>query len=137
VVGQGRNPQLIKLVETLDSRVEAMGRDLAGLAAKAQLFETEVHFNKVAEALLDSPRYRKLLEEHTETRLRAIAKNVDGWFGRPFLNNRETAKIIGVTPVHLSAMRKRGEGPKWSGSGKWVRYERAAVEGWLRDLPKR
>jgi hypothetical protein len=32
-------------------------------------------------------------------------------------------------------MRKRGEGPQWSGTGKLIRYERLEVERWLRELP--
>jgi hypothetical protein len=55
---------------------------------------------------------------------------------KPFLTSRECAELIGVTPVHLCAMRARGEGPPWSGSGKWVRYERNAVLNWLANLPQ-
>ena len=55
---------------------------------------------------------------------------------KPFLNSRECAELIGVTPVHLCSMRARGEGPPWSGAGKWVRYERNAVLSWLANLPQ-
>ena len=43
---------------------------------------------------------------------------------KPFLTSKECAELIGVTPEHLCAMRARGEGPPWSGAGKWTRYER-------------
>ena len=33
-------------------------------------------------------------------------------------------------------MRARGEGPPWSGAGKWTRYERRAVLTWLANLPR-
>ena len=31
---------------------------------------------------------------------------------------------------------RRGEGPPWSGAGKWTRYERRAVLTWLANLPR-
>lgn len=55
---------------------------------------------------------------------------------KPFLTSRECAELIGVTAVHLCSMRARGEGPPWSGAGKWVRYERNAVLTWLANLPQ-
>jgi hypothetical protein len=55
---------------------------------------------------------------------------------KPFINSKECAQLIGVTPEHLSAMRARGEGPPWSGEGKWIRYERRAVLEWLANLPR-
>jgi hypothetical protein len=33
-------------------------------------------------------------------------------------------------------MRNRGEGPPWSGAGKWIRYARGAAIDWLAALPK-
>ena len=55
---------------------------------------------------------------------------------KPFIPSKECAQLIGVTPEHLSAMRARGEGPPWSGEGKWIRYERRAVLDWLANLPR-
>jgi len=55
---------------------------------------------------------------------------------KPFLTCRECADLIGVTPEHLCVMRARGEGPPWSGAGKWTRYERRTVLLWLADLPQ-
>jgi hypothetical protein len=55
---------------------------------------------------------------------------------KPFLNSRECAELIGVTPEHLCAMRARSDGPPWSGAGKWVRYNRQAVLNWLANLPQ-
>ena len=54
-----------------------------------------------------------------------------------FLNSRGCADLIGVTPEHLCAMRSRGEGPPWSGEGKWVRYRRDRALQWINDLPRR
>ena len=38
----------------------------------------------------------------------------------PFISSRECAELIGVTSEHLCAMRARGDGPPWSGRGKWI-----------------
>lgn len=54
----------------------------------------------------------------------------------PFINSKECAELLGVTPEHLCAMRARGDGPAWSGTGKWTRYERRAVLAWLTQLPR-
>ena len=124
----GESVALAALVEALQKRIEDVARDVAALS-------TVDVFEKTAEALMESPRFQNTMAQITEMRLRNIAKDVDGWLGRPFLNNRDAAKLIGVTPVYLSAMRKDGKGPAWSGSGRWVRYERTVVEQWLRDLP--
>jgi hypothetical protein len=53
----------------------------------------------------------------------------------PFINSKACAELIGVSPEHLCAMRARGQGPPWSGEGKWIRYERQAVVEWIRNLP--
>ena len=55
---------------------------------------------------------------------------------KPFISSKECAQLIGVTPEYLCSMRARGEGPPWSGAGKWTRYERRAVLTWLADLPR-
>lgn len=55
---------------------------------------------------------------------------------KPFINSKECAELLGVTPEHLCAMRARGEGPPWSGTGKWTRYERRAAIAWLANLPR-
>jgi hypothetical protein len=55
---------------------------------------------------------------------------------KPFITCKECADLIGVTPEHLCSMRTRGEGPPWSGAGKWTRYERHAVLTWIANLPK-
>jgi hypothetical protein len=53
----------------------------------------------------------------------------------PFINSKACAELIGVSPEHLCAMRARGQGPPWSGRGKWIRYERSAVLDWISNLP--
>jgi hypothetical protein len=53
-----------------------------------------------------------------------------------FVRSSECAQILGVTPEHLCAMRGRGEGPSWSGTGRWVRYRRSDVLNWLATRPR-
>jgi hypothetical protein len=53
----------------------------------------------------------------------------------PFINSKICADLIGVSPEHLCAMRARGQGPPWSGEGKWIRYRRSDVISWLAQLP--
>jgi hypothetical protein len=65
----------------------------------------------------------------------AIARIESGAL-KPFLTSKECAQLIGITPETLCAMRAHGEGPPWSGAGKWTRYERAAVLTWLANLPR-
>ncbi|MET4279700.1 hypothetical protein ABIB68_002163 [Bradyrhizobium sp. F1.2.2] len=54
----------------------------------------------------------------------------------PFVNSTACSELLGVTPEHLCAMRARGEGPPWSGAGKWIRYRRSDVLTWLASLPR-
>ena len=80
-------------------------------------------------------------EEQVEAFVRRIAQAVAQQLGTrplnsPFIRSTECAQILDITPEHLCAMRGRGEGPPWSGEGKWVRYERVAVLEWLRNLPR-
>jgi hypothetical protein len=65
-----------------------------------------------------------------------MARLEDSVSHRPFLTSRECARLLAVTPEHLCAMRSRGEGPPWSGEGRWIRYERRAVLRWLSSLPR-
>ena len=54
----------------------------------------------------------------------------------PFINSKACAELLGVSAEHLCAMRARGEGPPWSGDGKWIRYRRSAVLDWIASLPR-
>ena len=74
----------------------------------------------------------RLVDRIVET---AIAR-IEGGALKPFITCKECADLIGVTPEHLCGMRARGEGPPWSGAGKWTRYERRAVLTWLASLPR-
>ncbi|MCA6115468.1 hypothetical protein J6524_11250 [Bradyrhizobium sp. WSM 1738] len=79
-------------------------------------------------------------QEQVEALARTIAKAVVDQLGAdavnsPFIRSSECAQILGVTPQHLCGMRARGQGPPWSGEGKWVRYERQVVVEWIRNLP--
>src|SRR5215831_14051816 len=76
--------------------------------------------------------FERLVERIVET---TIAR-IEGSAPKPFITCKECADLIGVTPEHLCAMRARGEGPPWSGAGKWTRYERRAVLIWLAGLPR-
>ncbi len=53
----------------------------------------------------------------------------------PLINGKACANLIGVSPEHLCAMRARGQGPPWSGHGKWIRYDRQVVLDWISNLP--
>ena len=66
-----------------------------------------------------------------------IARVEAGQSRKPFINSKECARLIGVTPEHLCAMRARGDGPPWSGEGKWIRYKRQDVLVWLANLPRK
>jgi len=76
------------------------------------------------------------LESLVERVVEATMARINGATLKPFLNSRECAELLGVTPEHLCAMRARGEGPSWSGAGKWVRYERTTALTWLANLPQ-
>ena len=83
------------------------------------------------------PSYRNAeIESLVERVVELTIAQINGTAVKPFLTSRECAQLIGVTPVHLCVMRARGEGPPWSGAGKWVRYERTAVLAWLANLPQ-
>ena len=80
-----------------------------------------------------SPEFEALISKVVQATITQIeAGNVLS----PFIRSKECAHLIEVTPEHLCAMRARGEGPPWSGEGKWVRYERATVLAWIRNLPR-
>jgi hypothetical protein len=55
----------------------------------------------------------------------------------PFINSKACADLIGVSPEHLCATGTLGgQGPPWSGEGKWIlRYRRSDVISWLAQLP--
>jgi hypothetical protein len=84
------------------------------------------------QAVRSNVELENLVERIVET---AIAR-IEGGAFKPFITCKECADLIGVTPEHLCAMRARGEGPPWSGAGKWTRYERRAVLTWLANLPR-
>jgi Helix-turn-helix domain len=96
-------------------------------------------YRATAQTLLSDPKYEALVARGFEKMINhasnAFKKNIEGWLGKPFLTNQEAAKLIGIHPNQLSAMRKRGEGPPWSGTGKLIRYGRMEVEQWVRALP--
>jgi hypothetical protein len=84
------------------------------------------------EAVALRPELENLVEHIVQSTMTRIEASVL----KPFITSRECAELIGVTPEHLCAMRARGEGPPWSGAGKWIRYDRRAVLNWLSSLPR-
>jgi hypothetical protein len=86
------------------------------------------------EATIAQAKVADLIELTVKTTLdRVVAETA----ASQFLNSKDCAAMLGITPEYLCAMRARNEGPAWSGHGKWVRYERNNVVRWLRDLPRR
>jgi hypothetical protein len=85
---------------------------------------------KLAELTCDE--FKELVDDVVRVALTRVAPVTDA---SEFLNSRACATLLGVTPEHLCAMRARGEGPPWSGSGKWVRYSRQQAVAWLTALP--
>src|SRR5689334_19757118 len=76
------------------------------------------------------------LENLVERIVQSAMTRIEAAVLKPFITSRECAELIGITPEHLCAMRARGEGPPWSGAGKWIRYDRRAVLNWLGNLPR-
>lgn len=95
-------------------------------------FRTSINFWIAAvNNTVPSEVYVKLIEAVVKATLEQISTPEAPW-----LKSNRCADYIGVTPQHLSMMRANNTGPPWSGSGKWIRYERAAVDKWLRNNPK-
>lgn len=84
------------------------------------------------EAVASHPELENLIERVVQSAMMRIETAAL----KPFITSRECAELIGITPEHLCAMRARGEGPPWSGAGKWIRYDRRAVLNWLANLPR-
>jgi hypothetical protein len=80
------------------------------------------------------------LNSELETLIQRIVKQTLAQLDRdeavPFINSKMCAELLGVSSEHLCAMRARGEGPPWSGDGKWIRYRRSAVLDWIASLPR-
>jgi hypothetical protein len=55
---------------------------------------------------------------------------------RVWFNNAQAADYLSIGPGTLSQMRSRGEGPKWTGSGKLTRYKRTDIDLYLANLPR-
>lgn len=87
---------------------------------------------KLAELTCDE--FKSLIEAAVT---HAVAASAPAEAQSEFLSSRSCADLIGVTPEHLCAMRSRGEGPPWSGEGRWVRYRRDRALQWVSDLPRR
>jgi hypothetical protein len=122
----------VELAQKNGARIEKLEHELARILGPD-------FYRNTAHVLLGDPKYEQLVARGYQTMINhataTFKKNVDGWLGKPFLDNREASKVLGITAHALSNMRKRKQGPRWSGSGKWVRYERHEIERWLRELP--
>ena len=51
------------------------------------------------------------------------------------LNQKQAARIAGLSPRTFEKMRYEDRGPKWRKIGRAVRYERKDLEDWLRSMP--
>ena len=78
--------------------------------------------------------FKRLIDEVVND---AIARAAPVDASSEFIGSRSCAALLNITPEHLCAMRARGEGPPWSGEGKWVRYRRDEVVAWLTNLPRK
>jgi hypothetical protein len=56
---------------------------------------------------------------------------------RRFLTNAEAAQRLSIKPETLSKMRAAKEGPPWTGSGHFTRYEVSAIDEWFANLPRK
>lgn len=93
-----------------------------------------------AESHPPPPRWAEHLPPELETLIQRVVAETLAQLGRveaaPFINSKTCAELIGVSPEHLCAMRARGDGPPWSGDGKWIRYRRSDVLDWIANLPR-
>jgi predicted DNA-binding transcriptional regulator AlpA len=120
--------RIINLAQSNGSRIERLEHEVARISGPD-------FYQATAQSLIADPKFAQLVAHAYEQMLLHTKKYIEGMTGKQFLNNREASKILGITAHALSNMRKRKEGPRWSGSGKWVRYQRSDVERWLRELP--
>ncbi len=49
------------------------------------------------------------------------------------LTAKETAKILGIAHETLARWRAQKRGPRWTQTGRYIRYRRSDVEAWLSD----
>jgi hypothetical protein len=88
-------------------------------------------------ARIESSAHRPFVSsEAIERIVERTLSDIESGAHRPFISSKACARLIGVTSEHLCAMRARGEGPPWSGDGRWTRYRRCAVLEWLASLPR-
>lgn len=87
---------------------------------------------KLSELTCDE--FKQLVDE---TLSAAIARATPVDAPPEFIGSKACAALLNITPEHLCAMRARGEGPPWSGDGKWVRYRRDQAISWLTQLPRK
>jgi hypothetical protein len=57
--------------------------------------------------------------------------------GSPFLDPREAAAYLRLSPKTLMKMRTQGRGPRYRKHGRYVRYHIADLEGWSTSRAKR
>lgn len=48
----------------------------------------------------------------------------------PFLNTRQAAHYLGLSPRHLERMRSRGEGPPFRRHSRFIRYHIDELDDW-------
>lgn len=82
------------------------------------------------------PRVDASIIDYIERTAERMAQKLAGVPAREYVDNREAARLMSITPDTLSLMRARGEGPPWSGSRKMVRYAVRDINKWLAALPR-
>ncbi|NKB55025.1 MAG: helix-turn-helix domain-containing protein [Alphaproteobacteria bacterium] len=54
-----------------------------------------------------------------------------------YLNTRQAAEVVGLSPATLNRMRVTGDGPLYIKAGRRVLYDRADLIAWLNDRKRR
>lgn len=82
-----------------------------------------------------STEFRNLIEEVAEaTAEQVLAKCAElyGW-GQEWLNERQAARLLALSPKTLEKLRSTGGGPEFLHIGRLVRYSRTELLAWARS----
>lgn len=50
-----------------------------------------------------------------------------------YLNTKQAARYVGLSPCTLNRMRVTGEGPRYAKAGRRVVYDRADLDAWIAE----
>ena len=73
---------------------------------------------------------RLVAETAATEALRRLCANPDAIVPE-YLTTKQLAQYLGVTATTLEMWRGAGKGPSHTRIGRWVRYRRADVDGWM------